>query len=101
MSTAHDFLIPEFQLGDRMALALRNTGHSVQDAADYFGCSRQTIGNWINNRIQPSLGDLRLWAMWTGVPLVWLQTGVAPHPEPSGEADNVTRSFTGCLRIAA
>lgn len=101
MSTAHDFLIPEFQLGDRMALALRSAGHSVQDAADYFGRTRGTIGNWINNRVQPSLADQRLWAMWTGVPLMWLQTGVAPHPEPSGEIDNVTRELTACLGIAA
>lgn len=96
MSVQHDFHIPEFQLGDRMGLALRNTGHSVQDAADYYGCSRNTIGNWINNRVRPSLADLRLWAMWTGVPLAWLQTGARPDPS---DGDNQPGTVTGCLSL--
>jgi transcriptional regulator with XRE-family HTH domain len=78
MTTAHDFMIPEFQLGDRMALALRNAGHSQQEAAEYFGVTRQTISAWTNGRNVPKKGELTLWALWTGVPLSWLQTGEKP-----------------------
>lgn len=102
MTAEHSFHIPEFLLGHRMGLALQDAGHSVQDAADYFGCSRQTIGNWINNRIVPGLGEQRLWALWTGVPLQWLQTGQAPDPQGGG-VDNTTQHITGCypLRLIA
>lgn len=77
-------MIPEFQLGDRMALALRNAGHSQQDAADYFGVTRQTISAWTNGRNVPKKGELTLWALWTGVPLSWLQTGQTPDPHGHG-----------------
>lgn len=95
MSTAHDFHIPEFGLGDRMALALRETGHTVNEAAAYFGVARHTITRWINNHTQPPLASLKLWALWTGVPLEWLQTGARPDPSRGGETGNTNGFITG------
>lgn len=96
MSTAHDFLIPEFQLGDRMALALRSAGHSVNDAAAYLDVNRHTVSRWLNGNIAPSLATQRLWAFWTGVPLQWLQTGQAPDPQDGGgnEVDTLRLGIT-------
>ena len=78
MTVQHDFHIPTFQLGDRMALALRDSGHSVNDAAEYLGVNRHTVSRWLNGIIAPTLATQRLWALWTGVPLAWLQTGERP-----------------------
>jgi transcriptional regulator with XRE-family HTH domain len=40
--------------------------------ADYLGVSRQSVGNWMNGRIDPSLQTLRLWALRCGVNYEWL-----------------------------
>ena len=65
----------EFDLADRMRRALRISGVTVQDVADYLGVARNTVSTWINGHIVPSKQTLRLWAMRTGVPFVWLETG--------------------------
>ncbi len=65
----------EFDLADRMRRALRVSDLGVQEMADYLGVARNTVSNWINGRIVPNKQSLRLWAMRTGVPLAWLETG--------------------------
>lgn len=96
MSVQHDFHIPQFQLGDRMAIALRDAGHSVNEAAAYLGVNRHTVSRWLTGTTQPPLTVLRLWAIWTGTPLAWIQTGTAP--DPSG-GDNQPGTVTGCLSL--
>ena len=76
--------IPMFTRGDRMAKALEHSRVTVSEMADYLGVSRQTIGNWMHGRTQPSKGDLRLWAMRTGVPLEWIETGRTGSGAPRG-----------------
>lgn len=76
--------IPQFTQGDRMRLALKHAGVSVQEMADYLDVSRYTISNWLNDRIHPRLSDVRIWAMRCGVPLEWLRTGRAPHGPDGG-----------------
>ncbi len=63
---------PEWDVADRMRKALRQARVGPQEMADYLGVSRQSVGNWINGRIEPSVQTLRLWAMRTGVPFEWL-----------------------------
>lgn len=72
-------LVPEFDLADRMRKALRQSGVSVQEMADYLDVVRGTVGNWINGRRPPSKQSLRLWALRTGVDFNWLETGESPH----------------------
>lgn len=79
MSTAHDYGIPEFTMGDRMRLVLHDRGYSVQDAADYFEVNRNTVGNWLNGRITPTPATVKLWCMWLRIDRKWLETGQAPH----------------------
>jgi transcriptional regulator with XRE-family HTH domain len=43
--------------------------------AEELGVSRQTVSRWLNEHGQPRVGYLKLWAMRTGVPLGWLQSG--------------------------
>lgn len=72
-------LVPQFDLADRMRKALRTSGVGVSEMAEYLGVTRTTAGNWINGRITPSKQSQRLWAMRTGVPFVWLETGESPQ----------------------
>ena len=70
-------------MGDRMGKSLKYAGISVQGMADYLEVSRNTVSTWINDRITPSKQTRRLWALRTGVPLQWLETGVdEPTPGP-------------------
>lgn len=66
-----------FDRADRMRRALRISGVSVQEMADYLGVRRNTVSTWINGHRPPSAQTLRLWAMRTGVPKSWLETGLA------------------------
>lgn len=74
-----------FDLADRMRKTLRISGVTVGDMAEYLGVSRNTVGNWINGHIKPSIQTQRLWAIRTGVPFTWLQTGEEPGAGPDGE----------------
>lgn len=65
----------EFDLADRMRRALRTSDVGVQEMAEYLGVARTSVSNWINGRIVPSKQTLRLWAIKTGVPFEWLETG--------------------------
>jgi transcriptional regulator with XRE-family HTH domain len=72
--------VPEFNRTDRMALALRHAGLTNQDMADYLGVTRETVSRWVNGRSTPNRGMLRLWAIRTGVPLLWIETGAIELP---------------------
>ncbi len=82
-------VIPVFTRGDRMRVALRSAGIGVQEMADYLEVSRGTVSTWLNDKITPGKQTLRLWAIRTGVPLVWLETGQAPTM-PSGPVEGYT-----------
>lgn len=68
----------EPDLADRMRKALRVSGVGAGEIAEYLGVARNTVSTWINGRIVPSTQTLRLWALRTGVPFSWLQTGQVP-----------------------
>ncbi|WP_428831898.1 helix-turn-helix transcriptional regulator [Gulosibacter sediminis] len=67
-----------FTRADRLTKALDFGGVSNQDMAETLGVSRQTIGNYTSGRTNPSKATLMAWALRTGVPLEWLQTGHIP-----------------------
>lgn len=64
--------LPQWDVADRLRKSLRHAGLGTAEMADYLGVSRQSVGNWINGRIDPSQQTLRLWAMRTGVSYEWL-----------------------------
>lgn len=82
----------QFGLGDRLAKALHVSGVTNQDMADELEVSRNTVTNYINGHTKPKGLYLRIWALKTGVPLEWLETGNFPDtgetekaPTPKGE----------------
>ncbi|MDZ7910442.1 MAG: helix-turn-helix transcriptional regulator, partial [Rhodococcus sp. (in: high G+C Gram-positive bacteria)] len=81
-----EFSVPEFDTSDRMRKSLRHSNTPVGEMAEYLGVTRETISRWINGRSEASIQTLRLWALRTGVPFVWLKDGKNPHPDkdPNG-----------------
>lgn len=93
-----------------MKIALEHAGVGVQEMADYLGVTRGTVGKWINGHISPSRQSVMLWALRTGVPLAWLETGETPtggpggglvgytardsNPEPAGYGSGVVTALT-------
>lgn len=84
----------EFGLGDRLAKALHVAGVSTTEMADELEVARSTISNYLNGHTKPKGLYLRIWALKTGVPLEWLETGNFPDtgetekaPTPKGEGD--------------
>jgi len=43
--------------------------------ATELGVARNTVGNYLAGRSRPSKSVLRVWALRTGVPFEWLQSG--------------------------
>lgn len=90
-------VVPQWTVGDRMGKSLAHSGVSVADMADYLGVHRNTISAYTNSRQAPKRQTLLLWAMRTGVPVEWLETGeLAPQspptpPRPRADADALAR----------
>ena len=82
MSTAYDIgHIPERTLGRRLRDAREDTGMSQSQFAEATGMSRRTITRMeqATELAHVRKPALMAWAMATGVPLSWLQTGVVPQ----------------------
>jgi transcriptional regulator with XRE-family HTH domain len=79
MSISHDSdKRLSFDKADRMRRALRVSGIAVGDMAEYLQVSRNTVTAWINGRNEPRRRDLAAFAMRTGFPVKWLETGEEP-----------------------
>ena len=87
--------VPEWRVGDRLRRSLDHAGLGVQEMAEYFDVSRNTIGNYLAERTKVDRRTLMLWALRTGVPVEWLETGIAPTGDDGGDgvgADDETRT---------
>ncbi|WP_228044889.1 helix-turn-helix domain-containing protein [Rhodococcus pyridinivorans] len=72
--------IPEFDRADRMRKSLKHAGVSVNEMAEYLGITRETVSRYANHAdVKVPLQTMRLWALRTGVPLEWLQSGTTPN----------------------
>ncbi len=92
----------EFDLADRMRKSLRVSGISSAEMADILEVSRNTVSGWLNGAREPKRLYLRIWAVRTGVPLKWLETGEAPSPEGNGASDGAPyQNRTGDLFITS
>lgn len=87
----------QFSLGDRLAKSLHVAGLTSQDMAEALEVSRNTVSNYINGNTQPRKLYLREWALKTGVPLEWLETGEFPGTPETEKA--ATRHASGGIGI--
>jgi transcriptional regulator with XRE-family HTH domain len=97
---------PRFTLDfpDRLLLAQRRSGIGVQELADRLEVSRNAISSWINGRNRPRPRDLKAFALATGYPVRWLETGEMPvDGQPDGGGSAVTHRYRTFpqLRLAA
>lgn len=95
-STAERQSIPQWDLADRMAKALRESRMSVQQMADYLEVHRNTVSAWLHGRTPPSSQTVRLWALRTGVPYDWVRDGAGPDETgPDGDGGGAVESHLG------
>lgn len=81
MSTSPEHVnVPEWDLADRLAKALREARMSVNEMALYLGVHRNTVSAWVNGRTPISGPAIRAWADRTGVSYDWLRDGDVPTP---------------------
>jgi transcriptional regulator with XRE-family HTH domain len=65
----------EFTLTDRLAKARRAHGWTQQQLADRLGINRRTVVRLEDGSGKVTKAMLIAWAVVTGVPLEWLETG--------------------------
>ena len=81
---AHEQRIPEFTQADRLRKSRELTGLNSYDFAEKVGVSQKSINNAESGRTKPRKILLNAWALATGVPLEWLETGTVSRPNPEG-----------------
>lgn len=67
-----------FTLADRLSKALAYGDVTIPQMAEAIDRSERTVGNYTSGRTMPDKLVVKEWAIRTGVPLVWLQTGRFP-----------------------
>jgi len=82
--------IPAFTVADRLRKAREVARLEQCDLAAAIDVSRGTVSNYERGSVQPRVIVMKAWALRTGVPLSWIQTGdgnegEAPRPDgPDG-----------------
>lgn len=84
-------VIPVWTLGDRLRKARQVTGMTTREFAAHIGVSQATVTNAENDNNKVRVITLRAWALATGVPVAWLETGNAPRPDdgPGGVSEGL------------
>ncbi|MGP4975833.1 helix-turn-helix domain-containing protein [Brachybacterium tyrofermentans] len=82
-------IVPSFTVADRLRKAREVTGMDQTEFAEHAGLSRAGVSNAERGESTPRRSTLKLWALASGVPLAWIETGEAPSPD--GEGASVVR----------
>ena len=86
----HARAVPAHTMGDRYRRARLNAGYkNVQEFADLLGIGRNSVATVESDRHAPRKIVVRAWAMATGVPEKWLETGETPSPDGDGVSGSV------------
>ncbi|MDU5380556.1 MAG: helix-turn-helix transcriptional regulator, partial [Actinomyces sp.] len=101
--------IPQFDRSDRLRKAREHAGLEQAQLAELIGVSRNTISGAERGANTPRRHVVMAWAMATGVPVEWIETGRVPrhddggpdgrcaardsNPEPADKASSVVMAF--------
>lgn len=86
-------------------MALAEGRVKAQDMADHLGVSRQTLTRWMHdNGTPPRRAYIAQWALATGVPVEWLEHGIAPTTGDDGggapaNTDEYLPQITGTAHV--
>lgn len=84
--------VPTFSMGDRLRKARELTGLDQEQFAEKVGFSRGTVSNYERSTTEKRKPlYVRQWAMATGVPLEWLETGTGPVTTPPDGGKRATK----------
>ena len=79
--------IPAWTLQDRLRKAREHVGLNQAELAEITGISGRSVSMYEKGHSAPRRPQLLAWAMATGVPREWLETGECPpwdsNPEPA------------------
>lgn len=84
MSTQPAPHIPQWTLGDRLRKARSLTGLTTREFASEIGVSQKTVTTAENDHGGTRRTTIAAYAVRTGVPMEWLETGTAPDPGGPG-----------------
>lgn len=105
MTTQAQERIPAVTLKWRLQMSLDEAGIAVEDAAQRLDVSRSTVSRWLNGRgAAPKRPFLAQWALMTGVPLAWLESGDgSPTPPdnndgPGGDTSDAVSQLAASKR---
>lgn len=117
MSTQVAGRVPEWTLGDRLRKARQVTGMTTRQFATEIGVAQGTVTGAENDTRQPRRITLLAYAMRTGVPIEWIETGETPtgtdpdgggkwahwgsNPEPAGSLYHLAATATARELVAA
>lgn len=76
--------IPTWTRADRLRKAREVAGLDQTALGQHIGVSRGTVSNAERGTVEPRRSVIMAWAMATGVPLTWIETGEAPSPGGDG-----------------
>ena len=79
--------------GDWMRKALGFAHLDGKVMAEYLGVDDATISRWLNGKRTPGKQTLRLWAIRTGVPMSYLETGIIPKGWNGPRDDGPSEDF--------
>lgn len=71
----------------RLRAAREQTGLGQMEFADRAGLSRAGVSNAERGESTPRRSTLKLWALASGVPVQWIETGTAPSPDGDGAGE--------------
>lgn len=87
MTTAYESgRVPEISIRHRLRIAREEAGMEQAELAEAIGVSRTTVSNAEKGRVDPRKITINAWALATGVPATWLETGKTP-PSTGGPDD--------------
>lgn len=95
MTTQPDYeagTIPEITLATRLRLAREHAGLEQGQLAELMGIARNTVSRSENGAGTPRTIVLKAWALATGVPLEWIETGAVKRGNPSPDGGGAAKS---------
>ena len=83
--------VPELTFEWRLRMAMKQAGMTQPDLAEAIGMTSRTVDRWLNRGATPRRGQIMACALATGVPVIWLEKGIDPTRDESGQSDLLPR----------